>query len=152
VKDSGKFLAWMMNLLQADLMKGGEEKFQENWRKWDTELEEYERQSGKVMDQQLKLGVLLSKTPDKVREHLQLNSKDYNTNAQAKSVVDDYLKSKRSWDQNQDGGAQPMQVDGVFWNTWMTGAQPPVKGKGKDKGGKGNRQWKRRQRQRKRKR
>ena len=137
VKDSGKFLAWMMNLLQADLMKGGEEKFQENWLKWETELEEYERQSGKVMDHQLKLGVLLSKTPDKVKEHLQLNSKDYNTYAQAKSVVDDYLKSKRTWDQNQDGGAQPMQVDGVFWNTWMHGAQPPVKGKGKDKGGKG---------------
>lgn len=96
--------------------------------KFESEVKEYERLSGKKVDEEVKLGVLESKlSPETIREHLSLHGEKYETYKDMKDRIEQYPLDKEGQDEADD----PMDVDAIGY------------GKGKDKGkGKGKRKGK----------
>ena len=97
---------------------------------FERDVRRYEEQSGKVLDQDVKISVLIGGMLNvKVRDHLELNAARLDTYQQLRAEILNFAVAKRTWTQDVD---DPMVIGAV-----KDGKGKTSKGKGKDSKGKG---------------
>ena len=120
---------------------------------WERQVKEYEKAFKKPLDEEIRIGVITFLAPDKVEEHLHLHADKYNTYADARKVVEDYVEAHIKEDERDDGGTKPMDIDvlekrlhalekGKGGKGKAKGKGKPTKGKGKGKKGDGKGKFK----------
>jgi hypothetical protein len=104
--------------------------FENKFAEWKAEVSGYEDYTGRELDADIKIAVLLRQAPQALRTHLQINSNAFdNSFSQLEAVIQSYIQSRKLWNPRDDNkGSKPMEVD------WI---QKGGKGKGKGKGKKG---------------
>ena len=80
---------------------------------WETSTTQYERITGRTLDDELKRAVLLKYSPQEIRSHLQINAERYPQYAEMKNAVVTFLKTSKVWIPPPVGGPMPMDIGGV---------------------------------------
>ena len=99
-----------------------------NLETWEQQVRDYEKRFLKVVDVDLRVGILLELSPDNVREHVHVNSDRYDTYESVRDRLASYLDAKST---DADDAAAPMDVDTL---TKRLNALEKGHGKGKGKG------------------
>ena len=79
-----------------------------NLETWEQQVRDYEKRFLKVVDVDLRVGILLELSPDNVREHVHVNSDRYDTYESVRDRLASYLDAKST---DADDAAAPMDVD-----------------------------------------
>ena len=90
--------------------------------RWECDVREYEQRFGKVLDEDVKIGVILAPTPSQAQNRCHLNSHTVKSCGQVRTTLFDYCRAQTDL---ASGGVVPMDLSTL--------------GKGKDKKGKGDR-------------
>ena len=130
-------LAMLASIMSPDLSgptPHTDEVFDDRWCAWEKQISDYESQTGKTVDDDLKIAVLLKAAPGALRAHLQLNVQAYESSwIRLRAIIFMYLQSRRAFTIPSLGGSSnsppqepvPMDIGEVDQH------------KGKGKGGKG---------------
>ena len=119
-------------MLQAVLQPGMSDnpaKFEETWKSWEHQVDIYENLSSTKLDNDVKISVVLRECPQKLRDHLLVNSQLFESNYnKLRAIIQAYLNTNKTWIVNDFRETVPMDVD-------YTGKS---NGKGKSKGKSGS--------------
>ena len=123
-KTAGRRFAMLQAVLQPG-MSNNPVKFEETWKSWEHQLEVYENLATSKLDDDVKISVVLREAPQKLRDHLLVNSQQFESDySKLKAIIQAYLNTNKTWITNDFRESDPMEVDHI--------------GKGKSKGkGKG---------------
>ena len=124
-KTAGRRFAMLQAVLQPG-MSNNPAKFEETWKSWEHQVEVYENLASSKLDDDVKISVVLREAPQKLRDHLLVNSQqfesDYN---KLKAIIQAYLNTNKTWIANDFRESDPMEVDHI--------SKGKSKGKGKTK-------------------
>ena len=102
-------------LLQAELQPGMSDnpaKFEETWKSWEHEVDVYENLSTSKLDDDVKIRVVLRECPQKLRDHLLVNSQQFESNCnKLRAFIQAYLNTNKTWIVNGFRETDPMDVD-----------------------------------------
>jgi len=130
-------LAMLASIMSPDLSGPAphtDEVFEDRLCAWEKQISDYESQTGKTVDDDLKIAVLLKAAPGALRAHLQLNVQAYESSwTRLRAIIFMYLQSRRAFTIPSLGGSSsnppqehvPMDIGEVDHH------------RGKGKGGKG---------------
>ena len=126
-KTAGRRFAMLQAVLQPG-MSNNPIKFEETWKSWEHQLEVYENLASSKLDDDVKISVVLREAPQKLRDHLLVNSQqfesDYN---KLKMIIQAYLNTNKTLVANDFRESDPMEVDHIGKG------KSKSKGKGKTK-------------------
>ena len=128
-----KHLDWL-SVLHNPTFPKKEIEFQAAMQDWETEVADFESQTGRTFDEDSKLAVLNKVMPAGIKPFVAMQQTELKTYQQLRSYVVRYLQSKKMWtraDGNKFGAARG-SADGP--SPMDIGALGGKKGKGKDKG------------------
>ena len=110
---------------------GNPAKFEETWKSWEHQVDVYENRSSSKLDDDVKISVVLREAPQKLRDHLLVNSQQFESNYnKLRAIIQAYLNTNKNWTANDFRETDPTEVDYIGKS----------KGKGKIKSkSKGNR-------------
>ena len=93
---------------------------------WQQLVREYERISGKELDQTVKTATLIEEAPPQMKEHLRLRSEEIGTdNKKVIQTIEGHVRSKKTWD---SGGPVDMDIGAIN----KSKSQAKSNGKGKN--------------------
>ena len=102
-------------MLQAVLQPGMSEnlaKFEETWKSWEHQMDICENLSSTKLDDDVKISVVLRECPQKLRDHLLVNSHQFESNYnKLRAIIQAYLKTNKTWIVNDFRETVPMDVD-----------------------------------------
>ena len=102
-------------MLQAVLQPGMSDnpaKFEETWKSWEHQVDIYENLSSTKLDDDVKISVVLRECPQKLRDHLLVNSQQFESNYnKLRAIIQAYLNTNKTWIVNDFRETVPMDVD-----------------------------------------
>ena len=102
-------------MLQAVLQPGMSDnpaKFEEAWKSWEHQVDIYENLSSTKLDDDVKISVVLRECPQKLRDHLLVNSQQFESNYnKLRAIIQAYLNTYKTWIVNDFRETVPMDVD-----------------------------------------
>ena len=121
-------------------------KFEETWKSWEHQVDICENLSLTKLDDDVKISVVLHESHQKLRDHLLVNSQQFESNYKLRAIIQAYLNTNKTWIVNDFRETDSMDVDHIGKS----------KGKGKSKSkrkgnSKGNSKWQHMQRKEQRK-
>ena len=113
-------------------------KFEEMWMSWEHEMDVHENLSAAKLDGEVKISVMLREAPPKLRDHLLVSPKQFESNYnKLRAIIQAYLNSNKTWIANDCRESDPMEVDHT--SKGKSKGKSKSKSKGNSKGnGKGN--------------
>ena len=102
-------LALLMNILQTPMLTGSNTDIMTTMRGLDDKVNEYETLSGKKVDEDLLLAVVLKIAPVNIRTELNLRLRDDTTYAEMVEIITGYDIAASNWSDT----ATPMEVDRI---------------------------------------
>ena len=109
-----------------------EAQFEEQFLRWEYDINRYEKDNGTALPDGVKIAILLNKTKGALQQHLQLRAGQITNYNEIRVVILDYYKTISAFSRassavgtNYNGGTAPIDVD----NIWRNGRN--YKGKGK---------------------
>ena len=129
-----KKLMSLQHILDGPLEAATEQQFWENVQAWEIQVDSYERLAATILDDELKVALVIRAAPEALRLHLRLNAAQFeNDFALVKEQIRRFVWSGRSWSADTEiqyrGRSLPMEVD--IMQKLHRGVG---KGKGKEKG------------------
>ena len=122
-------------MLQAVVQPGMSDnpaKFEETWKSWEHQMDIYENLSSTKLDDDVKISVVLRECPQKLRDHLLVNSRqfesDYN---KLRAIIQAYLNTNKTWIVNDFREKDPMDVDYISKSKGKGTSKSRGKSKGK---------------------
>ena len=101
-------------MLQAVLQLGMSDnpaKFEETWKSWEHQVDVYENLSSSKLDDDVKISVVLRDAPQKLRDHLLVNSRQFESNCNnLGAIIQAYLNTNKTWIANDFRETDPMEV------------------------------------------
>ena len=123
-KTAGRRFAMLQAVLQPG-MSDNAGKFEETWKSWEHQMDIYENLSSTKLDDDVKISVVLRECPQKLRDHLLVNSQQFESNYnKLRAIIQAYLNTNKTWIVNDFREIVPMDM-------YYIGKS---KGKGKCKG------------------
>ena len=126
-------------MLQAVLqpgMSGNPAKFEETWKSWEHQVDNYENLSSTKLDDDVKISVVLRECPQKLRDHLLVNSQQFQSNYnKLRASIQAYLNTNKTWIVNDFRETVPMDVDYIGKSKGKGKSRSKSKGKSKGKSG-----------------
>ena len=123
-KTAGRRFAMLQAVLQPG-MSDNPGKFEETWKSWEHQMDIYENLSSTKLDDDVKISVVLRECPQKLRDHLLVNSQQFESNYnKLRAIIQAYLNTNKTWIVNDFRETVPMDM-------YYIGKS---KGKGKCKG------------------
>ena len=120
-----KYLGHMQTILK---FRFSDANLEQDLNDWEAEIEKYERGSGQIVSDDVRVGVLMSNTPSKIQEHLQLNTGLDSTYSEVRGIIMNYCKTRQLVKKkNSHTSSDDMDI-GAIWRKLLKG-----KGKGKGK-------------------
>ena len=102
-------------MLQAVLQPGMSDnpaKFEETWKSWEHQVDICENLSSTKLDDDVKISVVLRECPQKLRDHLLVNSQQFESNYnKLRAIIQAYLNTNKTWIVNDFRETVPMDVD-----------------------------------------
>ena len=87
-------------------------KFEETWKSWEHQVDVYENLSSTMLDDDVKISVVLRECPQKLRDHLLVNSQQFESdNNKLRAIIQTYLNTKKTWIVNDFRETVPMDLD-----------------------------------------
>ena len=87
-------------------------KFEETWESWEHQADVYENLSSSKLDDGVKISVVLREAPQKLRNHLLVNSQQFESNYnKLRAIIQPYLNTNKTWIVNNFRQTSPMEVD-----------------------------------------
>ena len=127
-KTAGRRFAMLQAVLQPG-MSDNPAKFEETWKSWEHQMDIYENLSSTKLDDDVKISVVLRECPQKLRDHLLVNSQQFESNYnKLRAIVQAYLNTNKTWIVNDFRETVPMDVD------YMGKSKGKGKSKSKSKG------------------
>ena len=121
----------MLQVVLKPGMSNNPAKFEETWKSWEHQVDIYENLSSTKLDDDVKISVVLRVSPQKLRDHLLVNSQQFESNYnKLRSIIQSYLNTNKTWIVNDFRETDPMDVD----HTGKIKGKSKSKGKGKSKG------------------
>ena len=122
-KTAGRRFAMLQAVLQPG-MSDNPAKFEETWKSWENQVDIYENLSSTKLDDDVKVSVVLREYPQKLRDHLLVNSQQFESNYnKLRAIIQAYLNTNKTWIVNDFRETVPVDVDYIGKS----------KGKGKSK-------------------
>ena len=88
-------------MLQAVLQPGMSDNpatFEEKWKSWEHQVDIYENISSTKLDDDVKISVVLRECPQKLRDHLLVNSQLFESNYnKLRAIIQAYLNTNKTW-------------------------------------------------------
>ena len=105
----GMQMALLMRIMHTKLNSAGSNaEYIDHLSEWQQVVREYERISGKELDQPVKTATLVEEAPPQVQEHQRLRSVEIGTDyKKVIQAVECYVRSKKTWD---SGGPVDMDI------------------------------------------
>ena len=126
-------------MLQAVLQPGMSDnsaKFEETWKSWEHQMDIYENLSSTKLDDDVKISVVLRECPQKLRDHLLVNSQQFESNYnKLRAIIQAYLNTNKTWIVNDFRETVPMDVDYMGKSKGKCKSKSKSKGKNKGKSG-----------------
>ena len=111
-------------------------KFEETWKSWEHQVDIYENLSSTKLDDDVKISVVLRECPQKLRDHLLVNSQQFESNYnKLRAVIQAYLNTNRTSIVNDFRETDPMDVDYIGKSKGKGKSKSKSKGKSKGKSG-----------------
>ena len=127
-KTAGRRFAMLQAVLQPG-MSDNPAKFEETWKSWEHQVDVYENLSSTKLDDDVKVSVVLRECPQKLRDHLLVNSQQFESKYnKLRAIIQAYLNTNKTWIVNDFRETVPMDVDYTGEN------RRKGKSKGKSKG------------------
>ena len=127
-------------MLQAVLQPGMSDnpgKFEETWKYWEHQMDIYDNHSSTKLDDDVKISVVLRECPQKLRDHLLVNSQQFESNYdRLRAIIQAFLNTNKTWIVNDFRETVPMDVD--YTGKSKGKGKSKSKSKGKSKGKSGN--------------
>ena len=124
-------------MLQAVLQPGMSDnpvKFEETWKSWEHQMDIYENLSSTKLDDDVKISVVLRECPQKLRDHLLVNSQQFESNYnKLRAIIQAYLNTNKTWIVNDFRETVPMDVDYIGKSKSGSNSKGKSKGKSKDR-------------------
>ena len=124
-------------MLQAVLQPGMSDnpaKFEETWKSWEHQMDIYENLSSTKLDDDVKISVVLRECPQKLRDHLLVNSQQFESNCnKLRAIIQAYLNTNMTWIVNDFRETVPMDVDHIGESKGKGKSKSKSKGKNKGK-------------------
>ena len=125
-------------VLQAALQLGMSEnpaKFEETWKSWEHQVDVHENLSSSKLDDDVKISVVLREAPQKLRDHLVVNSQQFESNYnKLRAIIQAYLNTNKTWMANDFRETDPMEVDYMDKSKGKSKDRKQGKGKSNSKG------------------
>ena len=110
-KTAGRRFAMLQAVLQPG-MSDNPAKFEETWKSWEHQVDIYENLSSTKLDDDVKISVVLRECPQKLRDHLLVNSQQFERNYnKLRAIIQAYLNTNKTWIVNDFRETDPMDVD-----------------------------------------
>ena len=72
--------------------------FEETWKSWEHQVDIYENLSSTKLDDDVKISVVLRECPQKLRDHLLVNSQQFESNYnKLGAIIEAYLNTNKTW-------------------------------------------------------
>ena len=134
-KTAGRRFAMLQAVLQPG-MSDNPAKFDETWKSWEHQMDIYENLSSTKRDDAVKISVVLRECPQKLRDHLLVNSQQFESNYnKLRAIIQAYLNTNKTWIVNDFRETVPMDVDYVGKSKGKGKSKSKSKGKSKGKSG-----------------
>ena len=134
-KTAGRRFAMLQAVLQPG-MGDNPAKFEETWKSWEHQMDIYEKLSSTKFDDDVKISVVLRECPQKLRDHLLVNSQQFESNYnKLRAIIQAYLNTNKTWIVNDFRETVPMDVDYVGKSKGKGKSKSKSKGKSKGKSG-----------------
>ena len=96
-KTAGRRFAKLQAVLQPG-MSDNPAKFEETWKSWEHQVGIYENLSSTKLDDDVKISVVLRECPQKLRDHLLLNSQQFESNYnKLRAIIQACLNTNKTW-------------------------------------------------------
>ena len=126
-------------MLQAVLQPGMSDnpaKCEETWKSWEHQVDIYENLSSTKLDDDVKISVVLQECPQKLRDHLLVNSQQFESNYnKLRAIIQACLNTNKTWIVNDFRETDPMDVDYIGKSKSKGKTKSKSKGKSKGKSG-----------------
>ena len=110
-KTAGRRFALLQAVLQPE-MSDNPAKFEETWKSWEHQVDVCENLSSSKLDDDVKISVVLREAPQKLRDHLLVNSQQFESNFnKLRAIVQAYMNTNKTWIANDYRETDPMEVD-----------------------------------------
>ena len=110
-KTAGRRFAMLQAVLQP-VMSDNPAKFEETWESCEHQVDVYENLSSTKLDDDVKISVVLRESPQKLRDHLLVNSHQFESNSnKVRVIIQAYLNTNKTWIVNDFREIDPMDVD-----------------------------------------
>ena len=97
-KTAGRRFAMLQAVLQPG-MSDNPAKFEETWKSWEHQVDIYENLSSTKLDNDVKISVVLRECPQKLRDHLLVNSQQFESNYdRLRAIIQAYLEHEQDVD------------------------------------------------------
>ena len=134
-KTAGRRFAMLQAVLQPG-MSDNPAKFEETWKSWEHQMDIYENLSSTKLDDDVKISVVLRECPQKLRDHLLVNSQQFESNYnKLRAIIQAYLSTNKTWIVNDFRETIPMDVDHIGKSKGKGKSKSKSKGKSKGKSG-----------------
>ena len=131
-KTAGRRFAMLQAVLQPG-MSDNPAKFEETWKSWEHQMDIYENLSSTKLDDDVKISVVLRECPQKLRDHLLVNSQQFESNYnKLRAIIQACLNTNKTWIVNDFRETVPMDVD--YKGKSKGKGKSKSKSKGKNKG------------------
>ena len=134
-KTAGRRFAMLQAVLQPG-MSDNPGKFEETWKSWEHQMDIYENLSSTKLDDDVKISVVLRECPQKLRDHLLVNSQQFESNYdRLRAIIQAFLNTNKTWIVNDFRETVPMDVDYIGKSKGKGKSKSKSKGKSKGKSG-----------------
>ena len=99
-KTAGRRFAMLQAVLQPG-MSDNPAKFEETWKSWEHQMDIYENLSSTKLDDDVKISVVLRECPQKLRDHLLVNSQQFESNYnRLRAIIQAYHGGQNDYQNN----------------------------------------------------
>ena len=110
-KTAGRRFAMLQAVLQPGVSDNPAE-FEETRKSREDQVDVYENLSSSKLDEDVKISVVLREAPQKLRNHLLVNSQKFESNYnKLRAIIQAYLNTNKTWIVNDFRETDPMEVD-----------------------------------------
>ena len=108
---AGRRFATLQAVLQPG-MSDNPAKFEETWMSWEHQVDVCDHLSSTKQDDDVKISVVLREAPQKLRDHLLVNSQRFESNySKSRAIIQAYLNTNKTWIATDFRKTGPMEVD-----------------------------------------
>ena len=126
----------MLHAVLQPRMSDNPAKFEETWKSWEHQMDIYEDLSSTKLDDDVKISVVLRGCPQKLRDHLLVNSQQFESNYnKLRAIIQAYLNTNKTWIVNDFRETVPMDVEYISKSKGKGKSKSKSKSKNKGKSG-----------------